>query len=149
LGYEIQAIIAINLGEIQYSVHVIMASLELIIFTVTLGFCISICIKISELIVKEPVRKIFDTIKISFIFAAFNLILVVCFFYYFRDFIIFLFAPNNEIYELGVDVLRINCIYCLINFIFFYINHTLRGFNYQIVPTIFFFCKFLCNSNFL
>ena len=61
-AFEIQAIIAINITELDYSVHIIMASLAGILYTISLGFGFAGTILVAKHITE---RNTYDTKKIA------------------------------------------------------------------------------------
>jgi MATE family multidrug resistance protein len=142
MGFEIQSLIAIKVGELEYSVHIILVSINVILFTYSIGLNIAIATKISALIVEvtDSAEELIETcIRKANIFICFGtasmgiLMLVV---YLFRDFIVSLYTNDHEIHTMTRDCIGIVGLFCLGDMNKFVFLGIFRGLTFLNTPAI-------------
>jgi MATE family multidrug resistance protein len=142
MGFEIQAFIAIKVGELAYSAHLILFSIEDIIFTFSLGQTIAIGTKVSTMIVKssDDVDEVIDeciidsNIYIYFGIISMTVIMIVV--YIFRHTILALYITIPEIMELTLEIMPILFLYHIADNVRIIYVAIYRGLTYLNVPAI-------------
>jgi MATE family multidrug resistance protein len=113
MGFEIQAFIAIKIGELDYSVYLIIFNLSMIIVTYSLGLRIAISTKISNLIVRisdnanDIIESCIRYINIIIYFGLISTLSIMLVVYIFRGLIIDLYTNDPNIYNKANDIIPI------------------------------------------
>ncbi len=84
-GFELLAIIAIQFGDDEYAVYVLIAEFIGLLYSVPIGFMISITILIGEIVTKYPVRQVQKAAGSLVIFGLSFMIFIVFVFFLIKD----------------------------------------------------------------
>ena len=102
---ELQAIIAINIGEKAYTVYVLIAELAALLYSIDVGFMLAITILISEIIAKGSIAQLRKSFVYSLVFGLFCGGIYMTVFFIFREHIFRLFLDDKEVFELAEPAL--------------------------------------------
>jgi MATE family multidrug resistance protein len=142
MGYEIQSFIVIKIGELDYSVHIIVLSFEILIFTYSLGYNIAIATKVSALIVEETyslnehIEKCIKTINIFLHFGLASMVLIVTVIYMFKDLIVSLYTNDPLVHSMTTNCIGVICIYLVFGNMKWVLIGTFRGLTYLNIPSM-------------
>ena len=103
--FEIQSIFALILGPIDYSVHVIISNVSLLIYTIDQGFGIATTITVGKYLTKVATRY---TKKVSYVcigYAFINVSVLCIIVLGVNKYILFLFTTDTEIIDVAFPVI--------------------------------------------
>lgn len=103
-GCEIQAIIAIYLGEVDYTVYILVSELSGLLYSLDVGFMLSITILVGEIIAKGSIKQVKLSCIYSVVFGIFCNSIYLGIFCIFRKQIFNIFTQEEEIRKLGYSV---------------------------------------------
>lgn len=103
-GCELQAIIAIYLGEVDYTVYILVAELSGLLYSLDVGFMLSITILVGEIIAKGSIKQVKLSCIYSILFGIFCNTIYLGIFCIFRKQIFNIFTQEENIRELGYSV---------------------------------------------
>jgi MATE family multidrug resistance protein len=136
MGFEIQAIIALNCGPIHYSVHIVLVQIENLLFTY--GFSISVVasMKIAKILVTD--HKLCDYyFKVWLGFCMGSEVILFIIMIYFKDAIIGIYSTSQEAREIMEAVWILLCFYIFFEGIRIYFLGSFRGLSFISKPTLY------------
>jgi MATE family multidrug resistance protein len=142
MGFEIQAFIAIKIGEVDYSVYLIIFNLSMLIVTFNLGLRIAISTKISNLLVRisDNVGDVIDAciryINIIIYFGLISSTAIMLIVYIFRGVIIDLYTNDPGIYNKAVGLIPILVLQIIGDNLRCVFVSLYKGLTYLTVPSI-------------
>jgi multidrug resistance protein, MATE family len=110
LAFEVTSVIAIWIGKLDYTVHILITNLGLNIFTISFGFGISACIIVGNSITKKSVYYVKSYSKVIFCYGWVVLSLVLIIIYSIRKKILYIFIDDIEVIEKGQEVIFLLCL---------------------------------------
>jgi len=134
-AYEIQALIAINIGEDDYAVHVILAQFASVVCSISIGFNFATTILVGEYIAKASTKVVKKATYYSLLlgFAVMFILMLVLFFL--RNYAFRLFIDIERLINKGTPIIPIFCIYEIFDLIQSVLCSALRGLRKQFVAS--------------
>lgn len=106
-GFEIMAIMAIQLGDTDYAVYVLIAELINLLYSVPIGFMIAITILIGQIVTKYPIKQVKKASLALVLFAISTMFCILVVFFILRNVIFELFTKEKDLIDLGEKMLPI------------------------------------------
>lgn len=136
IGFELQSVIAIKISELDYSVHLILVSLDLLLFSFIMGFNIAASVYTSQIIITETKQEVEFSVRIGILYSNIILSIILFFAFIFRLYFIRLIANTDYILEKALVTFPFVILYKIFSTNVFYMNGTFRGLKYNKVPAI-------------
>ena len=112
-AFEIQAFIAISIGEDDYAVHIILAQIASVICSISIGFSFATTILVGDYIVKTSIKNVKKAIVFSILLALASMCSVMLIVFFFKNDLIIMFIDIDTLIEKGTPIIPILCIYQL------------------------------------
>ena len=106
-GFELLAIIAIQFGDAEYAVYVLIAEFIGLLYSVPIGFMIAITILIGEIVTKYPIPQVQKAAKLLVGFGLSFMFCVLVIFFLLRNVLFGLFTQDKELREIAARLLWI------------------------------------------
>lgn len=143
-AFEIQAVIAYFVSELDYTAQVILINMESIIFSITIGFASSMVTLVGQSI-SEDVRVTKKYIKLTLLIAFSIILVLLTLLYIFKGSIIKLFISNQpDVYDKIYNTIIFVCTMNIFDVLQFNLGFALRGLRKQLIASIFAFVNFYC-----
>jgi len=136
LGYEIQSIIAMQAGALDYSIHIILVNLEMLIYSIGLGMSISVNVRLADGIVSSDIETCKRKLKIWLIFCFFSMFFISIILYLIREFIIDVYTKDSKSKEILMNMFYLICLYIFIENQRIFLLGIFRGLSFLTIPTI-------------
>lgn len=141
-GFELLAIIAIKLGSEDYTVYVLVAEICGLLYSLPVGFMLSITIQVGEFIAKSSIRKVKLACVYSILFGMFSMVCYIGIFLIVRNKVFRIFTQEENILEIGYSVLPIMGCSEFFDFVQTSLVSIFRGIGKQYTASIFMFCHY-------
>jgi MATE family multidrug resistance protein len=135
LAYEITAFIAIWIGKIDYTVHIILSSINLNLFTFPFGFGTVACIILGHSICKKSINYVKKYALIIFVTGIAVIMIANLIIYINRDSLLHLYIHDDEIVTKAKEVIPIVCFYTLADMAQNTMAGMFRGLGKQLIAT--------------
>jgi len=130
IGYEFQSFFAISISDLDYSLHVILISLENLCYPFTVAITSAISIKSGEKLMKLNTEQLKTYIIMSYLFNFLMIIIVISLLLIFGDYYFFIISPNDEIYLKCRKIKYVLSYFIFTNNAYYYHLGLLKGLGY-------------------
>ena len=136
VGYEIQAVFAMQASSFDFSVHIILVSIENVVKSFGIGMSVAAGIRLANSIVSSDIETCKYNLKVWYIFCKVSLTFICLLLYFFRLNIIELYTKETNIIEKLSETFYLLCIYIFLENGRLFIGGVFRGISSIIVPSI-------------
>ena len=141
-GIEIQAIIAIYIGNDDYTVYILISDLTSLLYSIDEGFMLSITILVGEIIANGTIKQVKLSCIYSFVFGLVSNFVFCGTFFIFRKSIFNIFTNEEKLLELAYPVLIVISISEYVDLIQTMLVSIFRGIGRQYTASILMFIHY-------
>jgi len=135
-AFEIQAFIAISIGEDDYAVHIILAQISTLVYSISIGFSFATNILIGDYIVKTSIRVVKKATIYSVLLSVASMCCVALIMLFFKNEMIGIFLNIDRLIQKGTPIIPILCIYQLGDVIQTVLSAVMKGLRKQFTASI-------------
>lgn len=146
-GFEICSIIAIWIGSLDYTVHILLSSLYLVIYSACIGFGVSASIIIGRSIVHDNIDVVKQYSKIILIYALIVISCILIILMLFRNYVLYLFIDQEDVIEKGKEIILILGLVNLFDLMQTVLSSICRGLGKQLIASLIVFINFYITQN--
>jgi MATE family multidrug resistance protein len=144
-AFEIQAVITYWIGEDDYAAHILITTVMVNIYTISLGFSSTTVVFVGKLISHSTISKTKRYAKIIFYYGLSVMALCLIVIFIFRNQMVYIFMKEGEIevvVEKATTVISILIIISMFDYIQTNLAYILRGLEKQLVASVVAFINF-------
>lgn len=135
-AFEVQAFIAIDIGEDDYAVHVILTQFSSLLYSISIGFSFATTILVGEYIAKSSVRVVKKVTFYSLLLGFLSMASVMIIFFLFRNDVFRIFLDIDRLIEKGTPVVPVLCMYQIFDVMQTVLGSSMRGLRKQVTASI-------------
>jgi multidrug resistance protein, MATE family len=135
-AYEVQAFIAISIGEDDYAVHVILTQFASLLCSISIGFSFSTTILVGEYIAKASVGVVRKVTYYSLIIAFLTMSFVMLIFFLVRNYLFRMFFDIDRLIEKGTPIISVLCFYEIFDVMQTVFCSAMKGLRKQITASV-------------
>jgi MATE family multidrug resistance protein len=135
-SYEVQAFIAISIGEDDYAVHVILTQFSSLLFSIPIGFSFSTTILTGEYVAKSSNKVVRKVAYFSLLIGFVTMALVMLIFFLLRNYVFRIFLDIDRLIQKGTPIVPILCMYQIFDVIQGVLSSVMRGLRKQFIATL-------------
>ncbi len=136
MGFEVQALIVMYFSSLDYTVHIVLINIQLLIFTFTLSINISMSINVAEKCISYSKERLIEFVRVSYLINVICLSILIFFLYIFQNKLLTILTTGDEMKRITENCFSILFIFLFTDNGYFFFGGVLKGFAYLLVPAI-------------
>jgi len=139
---ELQNVIVINIGEVDYTVHIISTQIYSLLFSMNFGFSIACSIIVGKYVTKYNAKKLNLVVIYTFLISKLFSLIVILILSSFGNKLHGLFLENSNVIEIGKKIVPLLFIYQFFSIGQHVLSSSLSALRKQLISTILSFIQF-------
>ncbi len=140
-AFEILSIIAIWISKLDYTVHILLANFNAMLFSITIGFSMAASIITGRTISEKSIPYLKKFLKILYVYAFVFMFCVNLIVFFVKNRILYIYVNDQEnIVTKGIEVIPILCINNLSDILQTMLCNVCRGLGKQLIASL---CTFI------
>jgi len=148
-GWEVLSIIALWIGKLDFSVHILLSNISLILYSLCIGFGMTSTIIVGRTICEKDIRVVKNYIKTILLYAISSMTFIIVILFIFKNRVLMIFTDEKDVLLKGEPIIPILCLGSIFGITQSILSSIFKGLGKHVIASLILFFNFYVTQTIL